>query len=84
MTDRELAMEVVHELELDAASFDLAGYSIRREQACAIRRLVDKSEGGPVAPTVSAVLGALVQMNAEHLGHVRRAVDAAIREGWNK
>lgn len=88
MTDRDLAMEVVHDLERRAT--DRGGYSLparpgpHGEQAAAIRRLIDKVEDGPIAPTVQAVIGALVQMNAEQLGQVRRAVDAAIREGWNK
>lgn len=59
---------------------EMAAYSIRREQAAAIRRFIDMADGGPIAPTASAVIGALVQMDAEQLEQVRRAVDVARRD----
>lgn len=86
MTDRDLALEVCHYLEghclpkenetLDA---DIARYNQgHRDSAAAIRRLIDKADGGPVAPTVYAVIGALVQMDREQLDQVAKAVAAAL------
>lgn len=82
MTDRDLALMVVHELE--AKALDGAGYSLRREQAEAIRRLMAKAEGGPIAPTVHAAIGALVRMTTEQLEQVRRAAVEALAEGFGK